>query len=159
MSDLPRKVIETLQQGLSSQRKHIYDILTQIPDSQLNWKPQNERNSIGNLIEHLTGSERYWIKQAITGIDVKRQRDLEFEPTIRKALDLEKAYNSMKNETLRILEELDDQQLNEEREVQDRVYTVHGILLHVIEHSYYHLGQIRYIQGLLKGDEFNPVPS
>jgi len=155
---MTRTTIETLQQVLNTQRKHIYDILTQITSAQLNWRPQSDRNSIGNLVEHLTGSERFWIQQGIAGIDVQRQRSMEFESAIRNKTDLENAYNTMKNESLTILDDLTDHQLTEDREIHNRVYSILGVLLQVIEHSNYHLGQIRYIQGLLKGKEFNSIP-
>lgn len=155
---MTRTTIETLQQVLNTQRKHIYDILTQITSAQLNWRPQSDRNSIGNLVEHLTGSERFWIQQGIAGIDVQRQRSMEFEPAIRNKTDLENAYNTMKNESLTILDDLTDHQLTEDREIHNRVYSILGVLQQVIEHSNYHLGQIRYIQGLLKGKEFNSIP-
>ena len=45
----------------------------------LDWVPQPGMNSIGVMVFHLTGAERYWIGDVIAGDNSNRDRDAEFK--------------------------------------------------------------------------------
>src|ERR1041384_6447967 len=47
-------------------------------DEQLWWRPNNESNSMANLVIHLAGSNRYYFGHVIDGEEDHRNRDSEF---------------------------------------------------------------------------------
>lgn len=155
---MAKEIIDTIYRKLEHQRKAINEILASKSNQQLNWHPQKDRNSIGNLIEHLTGSEGFWIVQGITRTDIGRQRSLEFFVKERNKITLEKEYLQMSATTTDILNNLTDNDLLDKKTINKKIWTVLEILLHVIEHNNYHIGQMWYINGLLKGDEFLAIP-
>lgn len=151
--------ISTILSVLENQRAHVKKILDELTNDACNWNPQTDRNSIAVLIEHITGSEAYWIQEVIIGQNVNRIRDKEFEYRYRSKKELRTAYDYMAKSTKDILtNRLTKNNLTEEREVRDGKKTVLWILLHMIEHNYYHIGQMNYLAGLLKGDKFLERP-
>ncbi len=50
----------------------------QLTDEQIWWRPNEQSNSVGNLILHLTGSLNHYINRQIGGIPFERDRDAEF---------------------------------------------------------------------------------
>src|SRR5215472_14686055 len=52
----------------------------------LNWVPAAGANSIATIVTHLVGSEAETLR-TVAGVDSRRDRDAEFEPTPRDPLD------------------------------------------------------------------------
>ena len=111
------------------------------------WHQANENtNSIANLIMHLRGNVRQYI---ISGIGIEkdiRERDLEFDNNNRK--DIDRIINDLIDTVRRsseVINNLSLDQLTEKRKVQGFDETVLSIIIHVIEHFSYHVGQITYI--------------
>ncbi len=52
--------------------------VAQLTDEQIWWRPNEQSNSVGNLILHLTGSLNHYINRQIGGIPFDRDRDAEF---------------------------------------------------------------------------------
>jgi uncharacterized damage-inducible protein DinB len=50
-----------------------------LPDQALNWKPGPDMNSIGVLITHLIGAQRYWARDVILQKPSTRDRESEFK--------------------------------------------------------------------------------
>src|SRR5690349_22048643 len=53
--------------------------LERLTDEQICWRPNEESNSIGNLILHLCGNARQWIVSGVGSRPGNRDRDAEFE--------------------------------------------------------------------------------
>jgi len=53
--------------------------LERLTDEQIWWRPNEESNSIGNLILHLCGNARQWIVSGVGSQPSDRDRDAEFE--------------------------------------------------------------------------------
>ncbi|MFW9928845.1 MAG: DinB family protein [Candidatus Thorarchaeota archaeon] len=156
---MENETVSGIYEVIESQRKHIKDILSTLTNDAVNWNPQAGKNSIANLIEHITGAEAFWIQEVIMGQDINRVRDKEFEYRYRSKKELRTAYEYLVKSTKDILlSKLTDSVLHEKRKARTREITVLQVLLHVVEHNYYHIGQINYIKGLLKGDTFLERP-
>src|SRR2546423_14834865 len=52
--------------------------LERLTDDQLWWRPNEQSNSIGNLLLHLSGNARQWIVCGVGGAADARNRDAEF---------------------------------------------------------------------------------
>src|SRR5262249_26274995 len=54
-----------------------------LSDDQLWWRPNQESNSIGNLLLHLAGNARQWMIAGVGGAEDLRDRDREFSERTR----------------------------------------------------------------------------
>ena len=115
------------------------------------WKPNENSNSVGNLILHLCGNVRQWLLSGLGGNADNRVRQKEFDekgPLPKEALiqDLEQVMR----EVDKLLGQLHPETLIEKKVVQGFEETGISILIHVIEHFSYHVGQIAYITKVVK---------
>lgn len=124
----------------------IISCVDMLSEDELWWRPNNESNSIGNLILHLEGNVRQWIIGGISGAKDVRQRQQEFEERGPMAVDV---LLSRLDETMilaeEVIENVSEDVLLEHRDVQTFNETVLSILIHVTEHFAYHTGQIAWI--------------
>lgn len=123
------------------------NLLTQ---EQVWYSPNENTNSIGNLILHLIGNANQWIVGSFGNKNVNRQRTKEFIPeqNIDKG-ELNKRLLELKSEMLPLIDSLTEIDLIKNYKVQ--VYNEKGvnILVHVIEHFSYHTGQIALLTKLI----------
>lgn len=138
-----RPFVQTLQ------RLHddIFEIVTPLTEQEVNWAHPQLSNTIGILLRHTAGSERYWIVQVVGGRVVDRDRDAEFgrERLTKEAVvaDLRAAYQDARG----VLESLDAADLTRTIEFgyrdERRTEAASWALLHSLAHTSYHLGQIQ----------------
>jgi uncharacterized damage-inducible protein DinB len=120
--------------------------LEALSDDQLWWRPNEQSNSVANLIVHLAGSNRYYLEHVIGGAADTRNRDAEFAARDRRPkAELQRHWANSVALTDRILEDLDPARLQETTERTGKKTTYAQILLHVSHHNAVHLGQILYI--------------
>jgi len=121
-----------------------------LPLAALDWVPGAEMNSISVLVFHLTGSERYWIGDVAMQETSDRDRDAEFKVSELSAEFLEKrltdsmGFASSRLETL-TLQDLEAQRVSARN---GKTFTVAWSLMHALEHSTLHLGQIQLTRQL-----------
>jgi uncharacterized damage-inducible protein DinB len=114
-----------------------------LPADALWWRPNEQSNSVGNLLLHLNGNIRQWIVGGVGGAPGSRDRAAEFStrngpPAAALMADLESALADVD----RILAQLTPANLLEPRTIQGRDLTVLEAIYHVVEHFSLHLGQI-----------------
>lgn len=115
-------------------------------DDQLRYRPNDNSNSINNQIIHLDGNVRQWLISTFSDQKDERNRKSEFDASNLKT-------KSELIELLRILETdiratfpaILSCDLSVTKDVQCYTESLFSILVHVIEHFSYHLGQITYI--------------
>ena len=134
----------------------IHTCLNLLSQEQIWFSPNENTNSIGNLVLHLIGNAKQWIVGSFGNIDINRQRSKEFIP--KQNLDKEELINellNLKTEMLPIIDALSETDLIEIYKVQ--VYNEKGIniLIHVIEHFSYHTGQIAFLTKLIADKALN----
>jgi len=115
------------------------------------WRPNENSNSIGNLLLHLEGNVRQWIIAGLGGTPDTRQRSFEFQERGELAPgELFDRLATTVEEAVKVLENQSTERLLRSYDIQ--VYSVTGIqaILHVVEHFSHHTGQIIYITKLLK---------
>ncbi len=128
---------------LETCHENVLNAVEGLPQSALNWKPGPDMNSIAVLIYHLTGAERFWIGDVVDQTPSGRDREAEFKVS-NVGLD---ALRDRLNKSLDYLRgavgKLSLADLAEGRLTRDgRTVTVSWALLHAVEHSSLHLGNI-----------------
>lgn len=106
-------------------------------------RPNDESNSIGNLLLHLTGNVRQWIASGIGGAPSDRDRAAEFAAAggVLKN-DLLDQLQSAVREADAVIASLDEQDLARTVTIQGRETTILAAIYHVVEHFSMHTGQI-----------------
>lgn len=123
--------------------------LNAMTDDQIWWRPNEQSNSVGNLVLHLRGNLKQWIVASLGGQQFHRDRDVEFETRERiSRVELISAIETAVAEVESVLLNFPVAQLLVRYPVQ--VYQVSALqaVYHVVEHFSYHLGQILYIYKL-----------
>lgn len=128
----------------------IYKVVEPLNDDEINWRHPHLTNSVGILLRHIPGSERFWILEVVGGRTIQRKRNEEFgRERLRKAPLVENMRRAQA-EVQEVLEGLSPDRLMEEVEQTFRGKTVHftksWAILHSIQHTAYHLGQIQLFQ-------------
>jgi uncharacterized damage-inducible protein DinB len=142
---------------LQERHNNILEALEGLPPAALDWTPGPDMNSISVLVFHLTGAERYWIGDVAAQDPTERDRDAEFRvhdvemDILKKRLtdNLEYARNMLKEFTVQGLE------TTRLRARDGRTFTVAWALLHALEHTTLHLGQIQITRQLWEGSKGN----
>jgi len=134
-------------QNLKRLHDDIFAAAEPLTDREINWAHPQLSNTIGILLRHVAGSERHWIIEVVGGRKVPRDRDAEFghEPLSKERLlaDLRAAYDEVRI----VMESLSAADLIREIEVparnERRMLPAGWALLHSLQHTAYHLGQIQ----------------
>jgi len=133
----------------------IIKVLGLLSEEETWYAPNSASNSVGVLVLHLCGNVTQWAGAGIGGFQDKRERDLEFNPEVKPCReelirDL-KVLHPLTNRAFSTL--VNDGELLAPRKVQGFDETVLSIIVHVIEHFSYHVGQIALIAKHLKGED------
>lgn len=119
--------------------------LNELTETEIWYRPNDNSNSIGNLVLHLCGNVRQWICAGLGKQPDVRERQKEFDelgPLPTK--DLIEKVNLLQRDVEKVLESINPEMLLEVHDVQ--IYKESGlsILVHVVEHFSYHVGQMTY---------------
>jgi len=120
--------------------------LNELSEDDIWWRPNENSNSVGNLVLHLCGNARQWILSGLGGALDERKRQTEFDergPIPRAELILK--VQQVMAEIDAVLDRLVPQDLERPIVVQGFQETGMSILIHVVEHFSYHVGQMAYI--------------
>lgn len=117
--------------------------VTALPDELLWARPNEQANSVGNLLMHLEGNVRQWIIGGVGGAADVRNRGGEFgaREGATKAELLARLEHTL-DEADAVLARVRPEQLTERRRVQTREITVLEAIYQVVQHFSLHLGQI-----------------
>jgi uncharacterized damage-inducible protein DinB len=141
---LDRLFLERARDYLSSEYPAKLGItMAALPPDKVWWRPNEESNSVGNLLLHLNGNLRQWIVAGVGGEAFARHRAEEFAAREgRPASELLAALEQTLADVDRVLAGLTAERLAERCAIQGRDLTVLEAVFHVTEHFAYHLGQI-----------------
>ena len=114
-----------------------------LPPDLLWWRPNEQSNSVGNLLFHLIGNIRQWIISGVGGAPDTRNRAAEFAvregpSSVTLLAELERALADVDQ----VLSTLTPDTLAERRVIQGRDVTVFEAVLNVVQHFSHHVGQI-----------------
>lgn len=128
----------------------ILKCLTLLSYEQINYRPNHNSNSIANQVFHLNGNVRQWFLSAICGHEDTRKRKEEFDLDLKaSSKELQECLSELKTNIVDGLNSIDGLDLSAYQKVQCYNETNLAILIHVMEHFSYHVGQITYITKML----------
>jgi uncharacterized damage-inducible protein DinB len=123
-------------------------------DDDIWWRPNEQSNSVGNLILHLCGNLRQWIINSMGGGHFHRDRDAEFAS--RGPVSKEELLGSIRatiDEVDRVFATVPRTTLLEHFSIQGYSTTGLHAIYHVVEHFAMHYGQILYVAKLIGGKD------
>ncbi|MBR9920273.1 MAG: DUF1572 domain-containing protein [Bacteroidetes bacterium] len=130
--------------------------LDQLSLTEIWYRPNENSNSVGNLVLHLCGNVRQWAISTLGKQADVRNRKAEFEergPLAKQQLIMK--LDKLEADLLPVLDALQPSDLAAEYRVQGFRESGTAILLHVSEHFSYHLGQITYFVKMKKDIDVN----
>ncbi len=144
-------VAETKRRLIEESVPRIKKCLAQLSEPEVWYRPNDNSNSIGNLILHLCGNVRQWIVSGLGKSPDHRIRQAEFDergpvPVQKMMEDLD----ALMVEVNAVLDRLTPEDLLKMHPVQVFEESGLSILVHVVEHFSYHTGQITYAVKAMK---------
>jgi uncharacterized damage-inducible protein DinB len=130
--------------------------LERLTDQQIWWRPNEESNSIGNLVLHLCGNARQWIVCGVGGAPDTRERDAEFaQRDVIEREELLRLLQTTLADVGSVLKNYDPAALLESRTIQGSDVDVMQAIFHVTEHFSMHTGQIILLTKLLTASDLH----
>ena len=124
--------------------------LERLTDEQIWWRSNEDCNSIGNLVLHLSGNARQWIVCGLGSAPDTRTRDAEFaQRDVLPRAELVDLLRSTLADVATTLRQLDPSTLLEKRTIQGSEVDVLHAIFHVTEHFSMHTGQIIMLTKML----------
>lgn len=128
----------------------IISCVQKLDNDKLYYSPNSNSNSINNQVLHLDGNVRQWLISTMSDAVDNRQRATEFDSKNRKSqAELITILNKLEADIRTVLVNIEAIDLTENQSVQCYTESNLSIIVHVIEHFSYHVGQITYITKML----------
>ena len=136
--EVPRRLVE-------ENVPRIKKCLSELSTEEIWYRPNDNSNSVGNLVLHLCGNVRQWLLSGLGGYTDNRRRQQEFEergpfPTSALVRHLDE----LGEEVEKVLGRLTTEKIMQPVEIQGFTENRISVLVHVVEHFSYHTGQITY---------------
>ena len=136
-------------------RRQVVEMVAPLNDDQVNNTVPGLRNTVGIVLRHMAGSERYWIGEVVGGRSARRQRDAEFGHDRLRKSDLLAELDDVAALTREVLGGLSRDDLIREVDVQRAQgfakETKGYAVIHATQHLAYHVGQLRLVTRLFEG--------
>ncbi|HMP29726.1 MAG TPA: DinB family protein [Saprospiraceae bacterium] len=141
---------------LTESHERISKCINLLNEDQLVFRPNNVSNSVANIIIHTLGNMTQYILSSLGNQADMRDRDREFVPrsSINKHELIEKV-DQVFEKVLQTINDCTGEELLRKRKVQGFYFDGVGIIMHVVEHASYHVGQITYLTKMLTNSETN----
>jgi uncharacterized damage-inducible protein DinB len=124
------------------------DVLT---DEQIWYRPNEESNSVGNLVLHLTGSLNHYLNRNLGGMEFQRNRDGEFaERTQMPRAELRSRFDEMVRRADQTLSPMTTARLSDPSPEPRMHRVVIEDLINIAVHMSTHTGQIIWITKMLR---------
>ena len=141
---------------ISESLPRLQKCLSELTEEEVWRRPNENSNSVGNLILHLTGNVNQWIVSTLGGEPDNRKRQQEFDE--QGPIATEKILGDLQivmTNADKVISTLKPEELTQIKNVQGDSETVMAILIHVTEHFSYHTGQVSYIAKAQKNLDLN----
>ena len=134
--------------------KKITSCLNEMEETEIWIRPNENSNSMGNLILHLCGNIRQYAISSLGQIRDIRERDKEFSAAggYSKTELIENLVDTIE-QAKNIINNISEAELLKTRYVQGFLHTGIGIVIHVTEHYSYHTGQVAFWTKLLRNKD------
>ncbi|WP_240793351.1 DinB family protein [Psychrobacillus vulpis] len=121
--------------------------IAQMEDNALFWTPNEHSNSVAIIIKHLSGNliSRWTDFLTTDGEKHDRDRDGEFENTIKSREELLRVWETGCKLFLQAIDSIEEQHLLQTIYIRNEPHTVMEAVFRSITHFTYHVGQIVFI--------------
>jgi uncharacterized damage-inducible protein DinB len=116
------------------------------------WKIKGDvKNSAGNLTLHLLGNLNHFIGRTLAHTDYIRKREDEFSLKDVPREQLIEQINSLKEVIKDTLQKLSDEEMKKQfpLKIGEQEFTTETLLIFLLAHLNYHLGQVNYLRRML----------
>jgi uncharacterized damage-inducible protein DinB len=150
--------LENYLQRIEDLHKQIVEMIDDLPREGLNYFPivlpqMQVSNSIAILAMHVAGAEHHLIGEVVGGMPITRDRDVEFTVRVRNSAPLIDILNKTLAETKTVFSQLSEADLSKSFEIDEKTVQGRWAILHVVDHTALHLGQMQITYQLwAKGD-------
>jgi len=138
------------QDRLEELHRDILHKIDDLPVQALDWSPGEDIPSLGALVAHIIGAERYWIGDVAGGIPSDRDRDAEFNARgvdVATLISRVQELEIFEKGLLSKISTLDLESICISPRT-GRRFSVGWALLHALEHTAIHLGHIQILHQL-----------
>ncbi|MEA3319547.1 MAG: DUF1572 family protein [Bacillota bacterium] len=121
-------------------------VINQLSEEDINWRPNDESNSIANLVIHIEGNIHQRIEAGINGLKDNRDRDREFD--VKKISSKKEAIEKIEESFTTLdttISKLSYDDLLKPQKVRQNNVTSLDVIMQCATHFSEHLGQILYI--------------
>lgn len=123
----------------------------ELTEEQLWWRPNEQTNSVGNLVLHVSGSMRHYLSRGVGGIEYHRDRPAEFaERGPIPKTQLLATFDETITQAATTLGSFDSSRFLEPTDEPNYVPTVFDLIFNIAIHLATHAGQIVYVTKMLK---------
>jgi hypothetical protein len=151
-SDFNQVILDALKSRITKiLPNQILTCVEELNQEQLWWRPNEESNSVGNLVLHLSGSMRHYVSKTVGGMDYERNRPAEFNE--REPLPKAQVIAIFKDtisQVSQILESFDTSRFLEPTPEPAYNPSIFNLLYNVSIHIATHTGQIVFVTKMLK---------
>lgn len=124
--------------------------LSLLTEDQVWFHPNENLTSVGNLCLHLMGNVNQWLNSTLGDLPDSRLRDAEFDTAAQCDInELVAKLDSLSDQVKLTVSNITEADLTKNHKVQCYEESGASIIIHVIEHFSYHVGQITYYTKLI----------
>lgn len=135
----------------------IRSCLEELSEEQIWWRPNEQSNSVGNLVLHVRGAVLHFLCRGVGGLEYERDRPAEFATSSVSKAELLAMLDEMTAEAERTFATLDASRLNERSSEPAYYSTIFEDLFGIAIHLATHTGQIVYVTKMLKEGAINEL--
>ena len=151
--------IGTYCQRIKDLNKQVSDFVRDIPVDGLNWRPPYENvNSLAVLASHIAGAQRFWILEVIGKQTATRDRAEEFKTIVSNGDELSATLSRTFGEVDDTLASLSATDPGEIRQADGKDVPIRWGIIHIIDHTALHFGQMQLMYQLWSNGKSKPSP-
>jgi len=129
----------------------------QLSDEQIWWRPNDQSNSVGNLVLHVRGAVMHFLCRGVGGQNYDRDRPAEFTTSSMPKEQLLALFDDMVGKAEETFSSLNEARLSDPSTEPTYYSTVFEDLFGVAIHVAVHTGQIVYVTKLLQEGSINDL--
>lgn len=151
--------IRSTRKLLVSYKEYGDKTFSQVSDDEINWRPNEDSNSIAIIVHHMTGNmlSRFTNFLSEDGEKPWRQRDLEFENGYTSKAEMTEAWEKGWSVVFTTLDSLSAEHLTRTITIRNEELTVINALQRQLAHYAGHIGQMMYIATWLRAGEWKAL--
>jgi hypothetical protein len=147
--------LKETNKSINNAFERIIHCLNQLKDEHIWYKPNDNVNSIGIIINHLCGNLRQWIISGIGELEDIRNRPLEFSDTDKLSKqELIDRFQKIIHDCIKTVNDFNPANLLEKKRIQGFDENALSAIFGTVTHLELHAGQITFITRLILQSEY-----